>query len=212
MATAWLYRMVLVVRVEGNIGCGKSTLLHHIGESVPGIEIVGEPVSGWCEHIRGVYDSSVADLWKLPMQMISACTRAEAFVAAMRPRMRDRFGCVMVERSHTSARIFGQLTLCSEEMAAFDLLGDRYVKIWDAYFKEAVQATIYLRASPETCLARIQTRSRKGEHGITLEFLKQLCDKHDASFLQSADLVVDCDDASSDAVAAQVTKFLKSAI
>jgi len=210
LATANLCRMVLVARVEGNIGCGKSTLLHHIGESVPGVEIVGEPVSGWCEHIRGVYDSDVADLWKLPMQMISACTRAEAFVSAMRPRMHDRAGCVMVERSHASARIFGQLTLCPDEMGAFDLLGDRYTQIWDAYFKEAIQATIYLRASPETCLARIQTRSRQGEHGITLDFLRRLCEEHDAAFLHSADLVVDCDDASSDAVAAKVIKYLES--
>ncbi len=38
---------------------------------------------------------------------------------------------------------------------------------------------IYLRAKPETCLERIKTRNRPEEQSITLDYLKQLHERHE---------------------------------
>ncbi len=38
---------------------------------------------------------------------------------------------------------------------------------------------IYLYCSPEKCLERVRQRNRKGEEGITLEYLKKLHDRHE---------------------------------
>ena len=39
--------------------------------------------------------------------------------------------------------------------------------------------SVYLRAKPETCLERIRTRNRPEEQSITLDYLKQLDDRHE---------------------------------
>ena len=205
---------MVIVRVEGNIGCGKSTLLHHLSERVPDVVVVPEPVSGWGEHLRGVYDPACANMWKLPMQMISACTREEALLSAMR-RCSDGPGglkdaVIVVERSNASAGIFGSLTLDSEEKQAFDLLGDRYKHIEDLWCKDVVEASIYMRASPRTCALRIVERSRDGECGIDSAFLNALHDAHEKEFSSSADVVMECDHASSDAIATQIIAFIES--
>ncbi|CAF4307588.1 unnamed protein product [Rotaria sp. Silwood2] len=38
---------------------------------------------------------------------------------------------------------------------------------------------IYLRATPETCLQRIQTRHRSGEESISLDYLQTLHERHE---------------------------------
>jgi deoxyadenosine/deoxycytidine kinase len=206
---------MVIIRVEGNIGCGKSTLLHHLSERVSDIVVVPEPVSGWGEHLRGVYDPECANMWKLPMQMLSACTREEAFLSTMR-RCRTEGpdglsdSVIVVERSNASAGIFGSLTLDSDEKSAFDLLGGRYKEIEDSWCKDTVQASIYLRASPKTCAMRIVERSRDGECGIDSAFLRALHDAHESEFSRSADVVIDCDHDSSDAIATQVIRFIES--
>lgn len=201
--------MVLLLRVEGNIGCGKSTLLHHLAERLKGARVVPEPVEGWTEHIQGVYGKlNEASDWKLPMQALSACTRAESLFGAVRRSRADEV--VVVERSGRSAAIFGTLTLANDsERQAFELLSERYERIFQStYGFKVTEKSVYLQADPQTCARRIQVRGRLGENGIDREFLGKLHAEHESAFATSADLVVNCDTVSSDDVAAEVMNFV----
>lgn len=197
----------MLVHIEGNVGCGKSTLLHHLEQGLTGCTTVPEPVAGWAAHLRGVYGTQCA-LWALPMQALSACTRAEALYIALASAAPDTF--VVVERSAASGDIFSKLTLSDEERGAYNVLGERYKMIWRS-MGHVRETTIYLRASPTTCARRVQTRSRIGEEGIHLRFLERLHKAHDSAFLHTADLVVDCEEDSSDEVARRVMAFLTAA-
>uniref|UniRef100_A0A0V0J8Y6 Deoxynucleoside kinase n=1 Tax=Schistocephalus solidus TaxID=70667 RepID=A0A0V0J8Y6_SCHSO len=60
---------------------------------------------------------------------------------------------------------------------------------------------VYLRSSPEVCAERIRRRHRRGEEGISMDYLQQLHDLHDKWLLggKSDDcpapvLVFDCDE------------------
>jgi deoxyadenosine/deoxycytidine kinase len=37
-----------------------------------------------------------------------------------------------------------------------------------------LKAIIYLKCSPELCLERIKKRNRKGEEGITIDYIKKV--------------------------------------
>lgn len=58
---------------------------------------------------------------------------------------------------------------------------------------------VYLRAKPEICLERIKTRNRPEEQSITLDYLKQLHDRHEEWLLSQNQtsitpvLVIDAD-------------------
>lgn len=203
--------MVSIVSIEGNVGCGKSTLLHHLGNTLSGLVIVPEPVAGWTEHLRGVYGTDAPENWRLPMQTLSACTRAESLLSALHAaRGGGEKTTIVVERSERSATIFGSLTLEADERRAFELLSDRYARIFDAACGAEVSRTsVYLRASPETCARRILARSRDGEDGIGADFLNDLHCAHEDAFANTADLVVDCEHASSDSVADRVVRFIR---
>lgn len=56
---------------------------------------------------------------------------------------------------------------------------------------------VYLRAKPETCLERIRTRNRPEEQSITVDYLKQLHERHEQwlSTTNTSVLVVDADQA-----------------
>lgn len=209
MAAVW------ILRVEGNVGCGKSTLLHHLRERLSRARVVPEPVHGWKEHIRGVYGDESSDMWKLPMQALSACTRAEALLGAIRKASSDTQApydsphVLVVERSDESAAIFGRLTLADPELAAFEKISGRYAQIFQRLrdHHDLREARVYLRALPKTCSQRIAQRSRDGENGIGMTFLCDLHEAHETEF-SNADLVVGCDDIASDEVAARVIDFV----
>lgn len=202
--------MVSIVSIEGNVGCGKSTLLHHLSSAMRGMIIVPEPVNGWTQHLRGVYGDDAPENWKLPMQTLSACTRAESLLTALHAVRGGEGTTIVVERSERSAMIFGSLTLNDDERRAFELLSDRYARIFDTVCGDQVtRKSVYLRASPETCARRVLARSRSGEEGIGADFLNGLHGAHEDAFAETADLVVDCEHASSDSVADRVLRFIR---
>jgi len=42
-----------------------------------------------------------------------------------------------------------------------------------------LKAIIYLKCSPELCLQRIRQRGRKGEEGISLDYLRKVHERHE---------------------------------
>lgn len=54
-----------------------------------------------------------------------------------------------------------------------------YSQICGAVIQECpLKAIIYLKCSPELCLERIRQRGRKGEEGISLDYLRKVHERH----------------------------------
>ena len=67
-------------------------------------------------------------------------------------------------------------------------------KLYDeifAYMGWTADLDVYIRCSPETCLRRIQQRARPGEDTITLEYLRELHDKHETIYGRTAAVILD---------------------
>jgi deoxyadenosine/deoxycytidine kinase len=79
-----------------------------------------------------------------------------------------------------------------------DIEHDEYI-IYTKWYEEFISdvpigAIVYIKASPETCLERVNIRAREGEN-IPLEYLKE-CDKYHNEWIDSENipkLVIDAD-------------------
>lgn len=67
-------------------------------------------------------------------------------------------------------------------------MNEMEISIYDSWFDPVVSSLpglipdgfIYLRASPDTCLKRMKLRKRAEEGGVTLEYLRDLHEKHES--------------------------------
>ena len=204
---------MIIVQLEGNVGVGKSTAMHEVVARRRETRIVTEPVGGWTEHLRGLYESGSSSPWPMLLQMLIEGTRMEALFRAIR---HEQEACalgggrplVVVERSSASSSIFSRLTLSSAEGLAFDMVQTRYREAVQTRSERARVVTVYLRASPQTCYERVRARGRDVEEQMTVTFLQDLHDAHDSMFLKRADLVIDCNDKTCAEVASVLCDFL----
>jgi len=227
---SWEAMVVHVIFVEGNIGAGKSTLLERLcadegSRGYPSVRVLGEPVASWHNHLRGVYAAApaVRAAWSLPMQALAMCTRVEELVG--RIDQAEDGSILIVERSPASSEIFADATLGESggdgdadgngdrgsDRSAFQTLARRYRSALDEAFRERgayCAGTIYLRTSPDVCMARVRSRSRRSESGMAREYLEKLHRMHEAAF-GGAELVADCDAVSPESLAERVRCFVE---
>ena len=217
---------MIIVFIEGNVGVGKSSLLDGLRSRGVAHCVVAEPVCAWTEHLHGVYeasqDSDGPNKWALPMQMLTECTRMEALLRAIRGvkahgdvgSMPANGSVVVVERSTTSAGIFGKLILNPDEQHAFGMVQECNKAILHERLQGARATTVYMRAPPSICIARTSSRARLGEEHISPQFLHDLHDAHEETFLLhgGADIVVNCGDKHCGQVVDAVEKFIAACV
>ena len=140
------------VAVEGLIGAGKSTLLSLVDGSTQ------EAVGAWAPLLERFYADSAR--WGFALQMQVLLTQGNM------PRG-------VSERSpHSALHVFARDTLDGLEIGLLEAWTRRHGWVPDA--------VVFLRADPELCLARVRRRARKGEEGVTLEYLRRLQAKYEA--------------------------------
>ena len=162
------------ITVCGNIGVGKSTLCTAIAKKIPNAVPVYE------SFLDNKYQPLFYDEYKkkgngynkyaFPMTMWFLNNRYERELS-----MNDTNKCYIVDRGMIEDRtIFAQNyidggILNSEEEA-------EYKKTFDAYNKKITQPDyyVYLRASTDTLMARINSRSRGMESGIERSYISDL--------------------------------------
>jgi deoxycitidine kinase/deoxyguanosine kinase len=177
----------LLVSIDGNIGSGKSTtwdMLKEVYKSSDDVHFVEEPVGLWdnIKDAQGVpiltnfYKDHKAYAFRF--QMMAYISR----LALLRQTVRDNAGCcrvIITERSvDTDRNIFAKMLYDGGDIAH-----DEYT-IYNMWFDEFVRdlpvaGLVYIRADPETCMARITRRGREGET-IPLEYVQKCHDYHDA--------------------------------
>jgi len=178
------------ISIEGNIATGKSTFIKVLEDAAANEdwEITPEPVSTWTQIDGQGESSSGGNLLKLfydDAKRWSYTFQSYALLSRMRLQ-RAPFGthtqARLSERSiHSDRYIFArncfETGLMSEtEWAIYQ---DWSTYLLDSLGELQLDGFIYLRADPETCAKRMSKRGRPEEQGVTVDYLKQLHEKHE---------------------------------
>jgi deoxyadenosine/deoxycytidine kinase len=183
----------MIFVVCGNIGSGKSTLLAEIkrrsGDNDDGSRtlVIEEPIGEWAYFLKRMYDTKFDGraLFMFQSLVFSHYMRVTAMLTEIQADDPERI--VFIERCPAEAlNVFLPLNkdkFSAADYAALTHMHQQLVEdpVW------AKHATyIVLRAPPDVCKERIDSRSRAGEtnDGIPLDYLCRIDALHDEQFLR----------------------------
>jgi len=188
--------MIEYIAIEGSIGVGKTTVVERLTKlltenngDVDNVDtnmkktkkrkkvqaVLPEPVEEWSDVLKQFYADPARFSTHLQMDILLARTK-QLFSCE------EGKGRIIVERSvDSSSNVFVPMLVDDGFMNAQDV---RMYTSWDELVQKQVLShlslggVIYIQASPETCLRRISKRSRDGEAGIALDYLRKLQDSY----------------------------------
>ena len=175
--------------VAGNIGVGKTHLTRYLGERL-GWEVFYEPV------IDNPYlDDFYADMrrWSFHLQIFFLSRRFEMH----RKMMDNLLSCVQDRTIYEDAEVFARTLHATGAMDDRDF--DNYSSLFACMtsYLRPPDTIVYLRASVDTLVRRIEQRGRECERSIDPTYLQRLNDAYDDWVARSAPelrfLVVDTD-------------------
>jgi deoxyadenosine/deoxycytidine kinase len=178
------------VIVEGNIGAGKSTFLRIIKDRLS-LPIIFEPVDKWQVVADGqnLLEKFYSDTnrWAYTFQSYAFITRIFALEQALK---KDYDTCHVLERSIYSDR-YCFAKNCYEQGIMSRLEWQLYQE-WFAWLTDHRMSLpigfIYLRATPDICYQRLIKRGRLEESPVSVDYLEQLHEKHDAWLLKKKEI------------------------
>ncbi|CAF2382170.1 unnamed protein product [Rotaria sp. Silwood2] len=165
------------IAVEGNIGSGKSTVLAYLSKSSL-CDIVAEPVEAWT-NLNG--NNLLAMLYNDPHRWGFAFQANAQMTLARLHAQPSKSLIKVMERSIYSTRYCFVENLYRNnilENVEYEILND-WFQMLTSNDSCHLDLIIYLRAQPETCLERIKSRNRPEEQSITIDYLKQLHERHE---------------------------------
>jgi len=181
------------ISIEGNIATGKSTFIKILEEAseTEDWEITPEPVSQWTQidgeqkkdGKESLLDKFYTDpkRWAYTFESFTFMSRLN--IEKERSRRISQVSCSINERSvYSSKYIFARN--CFETGLMTETEWAIYQE-WSTYLLNSLgelqlDGFIYLRADPATCAGRMAKRGRPEEQGVTIDYLNQLHDKHEA--------------------------------
>jgi deoxyadenosine/deoxycytidine kinase len=172
--------------VEGNIGAGKSTFLQLLKEHLARVTVVTEPVASWDSNKHGtsVLQNFIEDShrWSYTMETFTMMCRVKEH---MHDQSRQE-SQVVVERSIYSGHYVFSLNGYQQ-----GFMTELEWKMYCSFFNYLIpghckppKGFIYLRTNPVVAFDRIKKRSRSSEVAITLDYLKQVHDRHEDFLVQ----------------------------
>ncbi|KAL9229069.1 hypothetical protein vseg_004584 [Gypsophila vaccaria] len=180
--------------VEGNISVGKTTFLKRIaGETLELrdlVEIVPEPVDKWQDI--GADHFNILDAFYAEPKRYAYTFQNYVFVTRVMQE-RDSSGGIeplrLMERS-----VFSDRMVFVRAVHEAKWMSEMEISIYDSWFDPVVSCLpglipdgfIYLRATPDTCHKRMMLRKRAEEGGVSLDYLRDLHEKHESWFSPSA--------------------------
>jgi deoxyadenosine/deoxycytidine kinase len=173
----------MIIYIEGNIGSGKTTFCRLLAEHYKkrDKQILLEPVDEWMtlkdEDGTNLLERFYGDQekWSFAFQMNSFISRVKKIQDA------DKGKILFVERSvYTDKHCFAENCYESGMMNKIEYdIYNRWHEWLTNNFTVKPDAYIYLRTAPEKSHERTQKRSRDGEDGIPIEYLRTLHEKHE---------------------------------
>ncbi|KAI8550568.1 hypothetical protein RHMOL_Rhmol06G0117200 [Rhododendron molle] len=173
--------------VEGNISVGKTTFLQRIAnetlELQDLVEIVPEPVHKWQDV--GENHHNVLDAFYAEPHRYAYTFQNYVFVTRVMQERESSGGIKplrLMERS-----VFSDRMVFVRAVHEANWMSEMEISIYDSWFNPAISwwpglipdAFIYLRASPDTCHKRMMLRKRAEEGGVSLDYLRDLHEKHE---------------------------------
>ncbi len=171
----------MLVLLEGNIAAGKTTF----GEKLVAggtVDFVPEPVARWQSGFAAnLLDRFYTDTarWAFTLQICAFVTRVQALDARPDPQRVTLFERSVYCDRHVFAKNLHEHGLMDDTEWAL------YCNFWD-FMADTIpkpDAIIYLRTPADVCFQRLHERGRAEERGITLAYLQQLEEHHDAWLL-----------------------------
>ena len=172
--------------LEGNIGAGKSTFLSLLAQDAPSISVALEPVHTWQNQIYG--QSLLAHFyqdpkrWAYTFENLTLISRVQNHLIEQQSNHPLR----IVERSIYSGNyVFARNSYESSFLTPIEW---HIYQEWFTFLTQGKcckpQGFIYLRVSPEVAFERIKKRNRLAEKKLTLAYVRQVHEKHEAFLMQ----------------------------
>ena len=175
----------VVIGIEGNIGVGKTSFRVMIENLFPNLRVLflQEPLDLWTccgpnklNILKAFYDNPRE--YAYTFQSFAIATRNAMLAGAMNA---DKYDLIFMERTPFSDSLFTDLCQQNGYIDEFEYAA---YEQWREYLfqlaKDSIDFIFYLRASPDTCLKRVQERSRDEEiKTVDLDYLKKLHDLHE---------------------------------
>nr|AAI53450.1 Zgc:86625 [Danio rerio] len=188
------------VSIEGNIAVGKSTFARLLQNACPDWDVIAEPVSKW-QNVDQTpptasspqpCTSNLLEMmyrdpkrWSYTFQSFSCMSRLRTQLQPLPGTLlRSRGGAVRVyERSVYSDRYIFALNMFA--LGCINSTEWAVYQDWHSFLIEQfghrvqLEGIIYLRASPQMCLERLNRRAREEEQEIELDYLEKLHTRHE---------------------------------
>jgi deoxycitidine kinase/deoxyguanosine kinase len=193
-----------LISIEGDIGAGKTTIIEKLKKENPTWHFIDEPVQTWL-NIKNKDGTNILELfyqdkerYSYTFQNCALLSRALNIKKAIddwmtecktKPELIEHNVFVTERCLETDYYVFAQMVYDSNYMN--DIEWTLY-KMWYEYEKSRNYKTtkiIYLNTPPDICLERIKKRNRKGEEGISIEYLQTL-DKYQSKWLSEENMPV----------------------
>ncbi len=174
------------ISIEGSIGSGKSTLVEKIKER--GIQALSEPVEKWKNYKMG--DLNILGLFYENPERWAYTFQTIVFKSRIMEILKNP-DCKIYERSPlTDNNVFAKA--CHHNNFMTDMEYELYME-WSEFmiseFKAKPSKIIYVKSTPEICLARINKRKRPEEASIELEYLVKIHNLHE-QWLSNIDIPI----------------------
>ncbi|KAL9664758.1 hypothetical protein QQ045_020165 [Rhodiola kirilowii] len=174
--------------VEGNISVGKSTFLQRIANETIElrdlVEVVPEPVNKWQDI--GPDHFNILDAFYSEPQRYAYTFQNYVFVTRV---MQERESSSSIKPLRLMERsVFSDRMVFVRAVHEAKWMNEMEISIYDSWFDPVVSvlpglipdAFIYLRASPDTCHKRMLLRKRAEEGAVSLDYLRDLHEKHES--------------------------------
>ncbi|KAL9270764.1 Deoxycytidine kinase-like protein [Drosera capensis] len=174
--------------VEGNISVGKTTFLQRIANETLElrdlVKIVPEPVNKWQDV--GPHHCNMLDAFYAEPKRYAYTFQNYVFVTRVMQGWESSNGVKplrLMERS-----VFSDRMVFVRAVHEAKWMNEMEISIYDSWFDPVVSTLpglvpddfIYLRASPDTCHKRMMLCNRSEEGGVSLDYLRDLHEKHES--------------------------------
>lgn len=191
----------IIISVDGNIGAGKSTIISQLKNTfkdMPNVLFIQEPVDTvWNTVVDERGETLLSNFYSNPgkhaftFQMMAYISRLSMLKEAVSNLDYD---IIITERSlETDRNVFEKMlhdngVITKMEHTVYNMWFDEF------YTPVRCSAIIYIRASVDTCMARIQQRSREGET-VSRDYITQCVQYHEKWIMNDSRkrLIVDAD-------------------
>lgn len=191
----------IIISVDGNIGAGKSTIISQLKDTfkgMPNVLFIHEPVDTvWNTVVDDRGETLLSNFYSNPQkhaftfQMMAYISRLSILKEAVSNLAYDIIiteRCLETDRNVFEKMLHDNGVVSKMEHTVYNMWFDEF------YAPVRCNAIIYIRASVDTCMARIQQRSREGET-VSRDYITQCVKYHEDWIMNDSRkrIIVDAD-------------------